>query len=148
MKNIIKKWWFWLTVIIALIGIGVFINEYKENKELERKFEIMGTAATEFYNELQNAKGYSDYIIYNYETNEVEYHPPITIKTYNRIEEGMTEKEVISIIGNGEKLQPEGSIGFLMTWGDLDLSKSPYYIIQITFDEDGKVKSKSQVGLE
>lgn len=151
MKCVIKKWWFWLIVIaVAIVGI-IFIKEYREQKKLKdtkRYNETIGESALDFYEEVQNAEGYSDYFIYNYETGEVEYHPPITLEKYNSIKDGMTEKQVISILGNGEKMQPEGSVGFLMTWGELETWKSPYYRIQIKFDSSGKVNSKSQIGLE
>lgn len=147
MKNIIKKWWFWLIIIVIII-VGICIKQYLENKELERKFEKIGEGASSYYTEIQEAEGYSDYFIYNYETGEVEYHPPISLEKYDSIKEGMTEKQVISILGNGEKIQPEGSIGFLMTWGELEIWEPPYYRIQIKFDSFGEVASKSQMGLE
>ncbi len=148
MKNIIKKWWFWLIVISIIIGGIVCIKAYREQKKLEDTMKTIGESALDFYEEVQNAEGYSDYFIYNYETGEVEYHPPITLKKYDSIKEGMTEKQVISILGNGEKLQTEGSIDFLMTWGKLEIWEPPYYRIQIKFDSTGKVVSKSQMGLE
>lgn len=148
MKGIIKKWWLWLIIIaVAIVGI-IFIKEYKEQKKLKDTMETIGESASDFYEEVQNAEGYSDYFIYNYETGEVEYYPPITLEKYDSIKEGMTEKQVISILGNGEKIQPEGSIGFLMTWGELEIWEPPYYRIQIKFDSSGEVVSKSQMGLE
>lgn len=147
-KCIIKKWWFWLIIIVVVIVGVIFIKEYREQKKLNDTMETIGESALVFYEEAQNAEGYSDYFIYNYETGEVEYHPPITLEKYNSIKDGMTEKQVISILGNGEKMQPEGSVGFLMTWGELETWKSPYYRIQIKFDSSGKVNSKSQIGLE
>lgn len=148
MKDIIKKWWFWLIIIAEVIVGIIFIKEYREQKELKDTIKTIGESASDFYEEVQNAEGYSDYFIYNYETGEVEYHPPITLEKYDSIKEGMTEKQVISILGNGEKLQPEGSIGFLMTWGELEIWEPPYYRIQIKFDSSGEVVSKSQMGLE
>lgn len=148
MKDLIKKWWFCLIIIaVAIVGI-IFIKEYREQKKLKDTMKTIGESASDFYEEVQNAEGYSDYFIYNYETGEVEYHPPITLEKYDSIKEGMTEKQVISILGNGEKLQPEGSIGFLMTWGELEIWEPPYYRIQIKFDSSGEVASKSQMGLE
>lgn len=148
MKGIIKRWWFCLIIIaVAIVGI-IFIKEYREQKKLKDTMKTIGESASDFYEEVQNAEGYSDYFIYNYETGEVEYHPPITLEKYDSIKEGMTEKQVISILGNGEKLQPEGSIGFLMTWGELEIWEPPYYRIQIKFDSSGEVTSKSQMGLE
>ena len=148
MKNIIKKWWLWLIIIAIVIAGIIFIKEYREQKKLKDTMETIGESTSDFYEEVQNAEGYSDYFIYNYETGEVEYHPPITLEKYDSIKEGMTEKQVISILGNGEKLQPEGSIGFLMTWGELEIWEPPYYRIQIKFDSSGEVVSKSQMGLE
>lgn len=148
MRNILKKWWFWLIIGIILIVLIFVIKEYQEKKKIEETFEKIGQLATETYDDTESAEGYADYFIYNYETGEVEYHPPITLEKYDNIKEGMTEKEVISILGNGEKLEPEESDGFLMTWGDLNLNKAPYYRIQINFDSSGKVFLKSQIGLE
>lgn len=148
MKDIIKKWWFWLTIVVLITWIVIGVKDYKEKKELESKFETMAEGMTDYYEQVKNAEGYSDYFIYNYSTGEVEYHPPITIERYDSVKEGMTEKQVVSILGNGEKLQPEGSNGFLMTWGELEIWNPPYYRIQITFDSAGKVSSKSQMGLE
>lgn len=148
MKKIIKKWWFWLIVIVLLISIILIIKEYREQKKIKETMKTIGESALDYYNGIQTAEGYGQYFTYNYETGEVEYHPPITIEKYDEVREGMTEKEVISILGNGEKLQPEGANGFLMTWGDLNLTKYPYYRIQIVFNASGVVENKSQMGLK
>ncbi len=148
MKNILKRWWIWLIVIVLLVTIVVIIKEYKEQKKLKDTMETIGKSASDFYEGIQDAEGYSGNFIYNYETEKVEDYPSITLENYDNIKEGMTEKEVVSILGDGEKLQPEGSNGFLMTWGDLDLSKYPYYRIQITFDNSGNVTNKMQLGLD
>lgn len=148
MKNILKKWWIWLIISIIIVALILIIKEYQEKNKLEETFKNIGKSATDMHNKIENAEGYLDYFTYNYDTEEVGHHPPITLEKYDNIKEGMTEKEVVSILGNGEKLQPEGSNGFLMTWGDLNLSNAPYYRIQINFDSSGKVFLKSQIGLE
>lgn len=145
--KILKKWWLWVILMVIII-VFVTIIQYEENKKLEETFKNIGQSATDYYNDIQSAKGYSDYFIYNYEAGKVEYHPPITIEKYNNIREGMTEGEVISILGNGEKFQSEGNVGFFITWGSLDLKEYPYYRIQISFDNSGKVLMKNQIGLE
>jgi len=73
MKDIIKKWWFWLIIIIAIIIGSICIKQYLENKELKRKFEKMGEGASDYYKETQEAEGYLDKFTYNYSTGEVEY---------------------------------------------------------------------------
>lgn len=72
MKDIIRKWWFWL-IIIGIIIVGICIKQYLENKELERKFEKMGEGASSYYKETQEAEGYLDKFTYNYSTGKVDY---------------------------------------------------------------------------
>lgn len=141
-----KKWWFWL-IVISIIIISIMIIKWLENKKIETSFENIGEGATDFIEGINDADSHLDEFTYNYETGEVEYKPQITIEKYNQIKEGMTQDEVINILGDGEKLQPDGSEGFLMTWGDLNLSNSPYYCIHVIFDSSGKVSSKYQLGL-
>ena len=148
MKNIIKKWWFWITIACVILVVVLGMMKFKEQKQLEDTYKTIGESASDFYTGIEKADTHLDEFTYNYETGEVEYHPPITLEKYDSIKEGMTEKQVISILGNGEKLQPEGSIGFLMTWGELEIWEPPYYRIQIKFDSSGEVVSKSQMGLE
>ena len=97
---------------------------------------------------IDKADSHLDEFTYNNETGEVEYHPEITLDKYEQIEEGMTEETVTSILGEGEKTETNGSNGFLITWGELNIWEPPYYVIQITFDSSKKVVSKQQMGLE
>lgn len=145
-KPIYKKWWFWLIILVIII-IFIVIIKWLENKALETSFENIGEGATNFIEGINDADSHLDEFTYNYETGKVEYKPQITIEKYNQIKEGMTQDEVINILGDGEKIQSEGSVGFLMTWGDLNLSNPPHYSIHITFDSYGKVSSKNQLGL-
>lgn len=145
-KPIYKKWWFWL-IIIGIIIIFIVIIKWLENKELETSLKNVGEGATDFIEGIYDSDSHLNEFTYNYETGEVEFKPQITIEKYNQIKEGMTQDEVINILGNGEKSQPEGSKGFLMTWGDLNLSHPPYYCIHVIFDSSGKVSSKNQLGL-
>lgn len=136
-----------MTVVCVLFISIIVILQCKRQKETKETFEIIGTSANNFYKETQNAEGYLNDFAYNETTGKVEYHPQITLEKYDRIKEGMTEQEVTSILGDGEKIQPEGANSYLMTWGDLDLKKPPYCRVQITFSLNGTVKNKTQIGL-
>jgi len=57
MKNIFKKWWFWLIILGIIIGIVLIYNSI-ENKKLEKTFKNMGESASNYYNETKNAKSY------------------------------------------------------------------------------------------
>lgn len=149
MKKVIKKWWFWTIIVILIITI-VIAKEYKEQKDLEEAMKRIGESASDFYEGIGNAKSHINEFTYNYETGQVEYKPEkITLDMYNKIEKGMAEEEVVGILGNGEKSNPEESNSYLITWGDLNLNTPPYYRIQIIFDKKTKtVISYSQLGLE
>lgn len=147
-KIFYKKWWFWAIIIgIAIISF-IIIIEYIKNKETETSLKNIGEGATNFIEGIYDADSHLDEFTYNYTTGEVEYKPEITIEKYNQVKEGMTEEEVVSILGSGEKLQPEEANGFLMVWGDIMISNPPYYRIQIAFNSSGKVINKYQLGLE
>lgn len=148
MKKLIKKWWFWIIATSIGLIICISISIYLESQKNKKVVANIGNGASEFIEGIDNANSFLNEFTYNYETGEVEYQPTITIEKYNSIKEGMTEKEVISILGNGEKLQPEGSNGFLITWGELEIWKPPYYRIQVYFNKSGVVHSKSQMGLD
>lgn len=75
MKNLIKKWWFWLIIVVSVLIIGILINQYIENKKLEEKFEKIGEGALDYYEGVQEADGYLDRFTYNYATGEVDYNP-------------------------------------------------------------------------
>lgn len=147
-KTFYKKWWFWI-IVIALVVIIVLIIffKYRENKKIEEKIENIGKGASDYLEGIENANSHLNEFTYNYATGEVEYKPQITLEKYNQIENGMTEEVVISILGNGEKMQQEESKGFLMAWGELNLNNYPYYWIQIIFNSSGEVTSKYQLGL-
>lgn len=145
MKDLIKKWWFWviIVVIIALLA-SIIINQIKQ-EEVEKTAQNIGNSATDFISEMDSAQSHLNEFSYNYKTGEVEYTPSkITLEMYNRINEGMSEKEVSQILGVGEKLQGENT--YMISWGDMNMSKG--YWIQITFNSSNKVISKSQIGLK
>lgn len=145
---IYKKWWFWLIVIVLVTIIVLLIFfKYREKQKIEETIKNIGEGATDYIEGIESANTHLNEFSYNYENGEVEYNPQITIEKYNQIMEGMTEKEVVNILGDGEKIQQEESEGFLMTWGILNLNDYPYYRIQITFDSSGKVSNKFQLGL-
>ena len=147
-KAIYKNGWFWLIIIIIGIILIVMINEIVENKEREKSMQRIAETMKDFMEETDNAKSHIDEFSYNYETGEVEYHPEITLESYDKIKEEIKKKNVINILGSGEKIQSEESSGYLMTWGNLETWEFPYYCIQITFDSTNKVISKNQIGLK
>ena len=147
-KAFYKKWWFWVIIIGVVIISLIIIIEYIKNREIETSIKNIGEGVTNFIEGVYDADSHVDEFTYNYATGKVEYKPKITIEKYNEVKKGMTEEEVVNILGNGEKLQPKEANGFLMTWGDINISNYPYYRIQIAFDFLGKVTSKYQIGLE
>lgn len=147
MRELIKKWWFWAIIIITIIFITLIL-QYISQKQVEDSVTNIGNAMAEFYTEIERANTHLDEFTYNYETGEVEYKPSkITLEMFNRVKYGMTKSEVIALLGNGEELHSEESKTYMMTWGDLDLAKAPYYRIQIIFNENNEVISSSQLGL-
>lgn len=149
MKNLIKKWWFWAIIVTVIIASSTIILQCINKKKIEDNLANIGKEMTDFYSGIENANTHINEFTYNYETGQVEYKPvTITLEMYNRINNGMTEKEVINILGNGEKLQPEKSAGFLINWGKLEIWEYPYFNIQINFNSSGEVISKSQLGLK
>lgn len=146
MKNVVKKWWFWGGIIVICILSYILISKHIENKKLEQTFENMGKGANDFITGIDNSQSHIDEFSYNYETGEVEYKPSnITLEMYNRIKEGMTQKEIISILGKYET-KSEGENTYLLQWGESNMSKG--YWISIVFNKDGTVASKSQLGLK
>lgn len=125
---------------ICIIVVILIVN----NKENDTVTSI-GDGASGFIEGINNAQSHLNEFSYNYETGEVEYKPNnITLEMYNRVTEGMGEKEVIQILGNGER--KNGDNTYMITWGDLQMSKG--YLIQIVFDENSKVLNKNQLGLK
>lgn len=145
-KIFYKKWWFWIAILLTLMMI-IIIMEYKEQKEIEESYENIKNGATDYTEGVYKADSHLDEFVFNETTNEVDYLPEITIEKYNMIENGMTEDEVVSILGRGEKNQTDKNSGFLISWGDLNLNNPPYYRIQIVFNSSGEVISKNQLGL-
>lgn len=145
MKDLIKKWWFWIIAICICVFICMIIVSYLENKKSESVQSKIGGEASDYISGINNAQSHIDEFSYNYGTGEVEYKASkITLEMYNRIKEGMNEKEVIQILGNGEKM--EGDNTYILSWGDINMSNE--FSIQIVFNKDKTVLSKSQIGLK
>lgn len=142
-NKIYKSKWLWI-VIISITIITIFVIIYNKNKKEEAKAKAFTEGFKSFNEGIQNSEGYLDDFSYNYNTGEVEYIPKtITLEMYNRIKNGMTEKEVISVLGKGEKLNPKNSNTYMIMWG-----KSGS-VIQITFDKKtNTVIYANQVGLK
>lgn len=146
MKNIIKKWWFWIIAICICMLIYIITVSCLKNKETEKVQSKIGEGASDYISGIDNAQSHIDEFSYNYETGKVEYKPSnTTLEMYNRIKEGMKQEEVVSILGEYEtKLDGENT--YLLQWGESNMSKG--YWISIVFNEDGTVSSKSQLGLK
>lgn len=143
-KNpVYKREWFWLIIVIIVIAIIVGIKYYNDKKE-EEKWEAFAEGMTSYYEGIEDAEGYLDDFSYNYITEEVEYNPKtITLEMFNRIQKGMTEEEVIEILGIGEKITTDELSTYIINW---EKSNS---MVQICFDkEDNKVIYANQVGLK
>lgn len=135
-------------IIVLVIIIPIAINHNKENEELKNTFSTIGNSAKEYVEGKENANSHIDEFSYNNTTGEVEYHPTITLEMYNRIEEGMTKEEVISILGKEDSIfgEDEGE-NYIIEYGDSLLKKG--YWIHFTMDrKTNKVINKKQVGLE
>lgn len=150
MKKIIKQWWFWCIICLILIVISIIIIKVNEEKQLEESINNVANGMNTFIENIDNAESYADDFYYNENTGEVEYIPnSLTMDKYNKISYGMTEKQVIEILGTGEKLMPQDGNTYLITYGNLNLSKIPYYYVTITFDKhNNTVASYNQLGLK
>ncbi len=138
-----KKYLFIIAIIIIFIAIAIFVNS---NNTTQDKFSSMGSGASDYINEIDNAQSHLNEFTYDSSSKSVNYTPTnITLEMYNRINSGMNEKDVINILGTGEKTEGENT--YLMSWGESNMSKG--YWIQIVFDSSSKnVISKSQIGLK
>ncbi len=146
MKNLLKKCWFLGIVATICILLCIIIISYLKDKETEKTQSKIGEGASDYISGIDNAQSHIDEFSYNYQTGKVEYKPSdITLEMYNRIKEGMTQEEVISILGKYEtKLDGENT--YLLQWGESNMSKG--YWISIVFNKDETVSSKSQLGLK
>lgn len=134
-------------MIIAIAIVAIIITYLIRQNQITDTIKNIGESSTEFYNGTQNAKSYLNDFTYNYETGKVEYRPStITLEMYNRIKKGMSEDTVVSILGLGNKLEPEEASTYIINWEN---SSPNYYFIHITFDKATKeVISLNQVGLK
>lgn len=148
MKDLIKKRWFLGIVIIVCVLLCIIIVFYLKNKETEKVQSKTGEGASDYISGIDNTKSHIDEFSYNYKTGEVEYKPSkITLEMYNRIKEGTTQEEVISILGKYEK-KSEGENTYMLEWGNSYAPINNGHWIQIVFDTNKKVFSKYQTGLE
>ena len=139
-----------ITIITALlIFLGSIIaNEIIKQKRLNKMAYNMGKGAADFTAGIENAESYIDDFSYNYNTGEVEYHPNITLEMYNRINEGMSQDEVISILGNYDN-KIDGDNSYVLEWGNAYSPVNDSHWIQIVLGSNTKtVLSKYQVGLQ
>ena len=134
-KPIYKRWWFWLIIviiIIAIIGgsqgeIGTTNTSTTENNTVTTTEE---SAETDTQTTSENSEDVK-----------------VTLEQYNKIEDGMTYDEVVSIFGGKETSSSESEVAGIksqiMTWN----GNGNFSVVSIGFT-DGKVSSKSQTGLE
>lgn len=144
-NKLYKKIPFWLIIIIIILLI-IIISYIKKQKEIEKSI-INTLSASDFIAGIENAKSHIDEFSYNNTTGKTEYIPKkITLEMYNRIREDMNEDDVICILGSNEVEKLEAENTYILTWGDMEMKKG--YWIQIIFDKDKKVVSKSEIGLK
>lgn len=150
MKSIIKKWWFWGIVFLILLIVAFEVYEYIEQQKTIKTWQKIGEAINEEMEKdtrVAETKTHLDEFSYNYVTDEVEYHPIITLEMYNRIKEGMAQEEVISILGKQEN-KLDGENTYVLEWGNSYKPVTGGYWIQIVFDKKtSKVTNMSQTGL-
>ena len=148
MKDLVKKWWFWAIVLIIFIVIYILISSFIKNKRQNETINNIGKGASDFLEGINNSESHIDDFFYNYETGKVEYKPlEITLEMYNCIKDGMKEDDVIAIMGKYER-KLDGENTYLLEWGNSNLSKDSKYWMQIIFDKNKTVLSKSQIGLK
>lgn len=145
MKKIFGSWFFWAMLICVVIATFAIINGIKEREKTDKAFQGLVNGTQDYVDEINNADSYLDKFTYNYEDREIEYNEiKPTFQTYEKIENGMKESEVINLLGYGKK--SEGVNTYTLTWGDEKLSKG--YVVQVFFDKsNNEVISKIQIGL-
>lgn len=149
MKNIIKKWWFWITIACVILVVVLGMMKFKEQKQLEDTYKTIGESASDFYTGIEKADTHLDEFTYNYETGEVEYKPQADntwLEKYNSIEKGMTSSEVIQILGEGFITPGIDDTEYFMNWG-VNEGLIEGQIITIQFNNE-KVHLKTQIGLK
>ena len=148
MRDILKKWWFWVVLVIVIICIVFSIKYIIEQKELKQTAENIGRGASNYINGIENANSHLNEFSYNYETGKVEYKPSeINSEMYNRIKKEMTQEEVVSILGNYDN-KLDGENTYVLEWGNSYEPINNGYWIQIVFDMNKKVSSMYQMGLK
>lgn len=149
MKKTIKTWWFWVIISIICIMVCIAILYYVGDIKTEDSMSNIGKGATDFIEGIDNAKSHLNEFSYNYEKSEVEYKPlKITLEMYNRITEGMSQDEAVSILGQYEDIL-NGEDTYILEWGNEYAPVYDGYWIQITFNTNEKrVLKKHQFGLE
>ena len=146
MKKIIKKWWFWLIIVLIFLILFLIVNEIIEQQKVKKSIENIGNGIKSYTEELNNTNTHLNEFVYDEKKGQVTYSPTITLEKYNNIKEGMSEKEVISIIGDFDK-KLDGENTYMLEWGSSYSPAYNGYWIQIVFDADGKVLNKYQTGL-
>lgn len=149
MKDLIKKWWFWLIIVALVLCAIIGIIKYKEKKEIEAKFEAMAEGMIDYYEQVKSSESHLNEFTYNYGTGEVEYKPQANntwLEKYNSIEKGMTSSEVIQILGEGFITPGIDDTEYFMNWG-VNEGLIEGQIITIQFNNE-KVHLKTQIGLK
>lgn len=149
MKSTIKKWWFWTIILIICIILYVAISFYMENKRLKESITNIGDGASDFIEGINNAQSHVNEFYYNNTTGEAEYKPSkITLEMYDKIQEGMSQEEVVLILGQYEDIL-NGENTYTLEWGNEYSPMYDGYWIQITFDINKKeTLKKHQFGLK
>lgn len=118
MKNILRKWWFWIIVLIICSITYIVISSFVEGKKVKESISNIGNSASNFIDRVDNAQTHIDEFSYNNKTGKVEYRASkITLEMYNKIEEGMSQDKVISILGQYEDIL-NGENTYILEWGN------------------------------
>lgn len=149
MKKILRKWWFWIIVLIICSITYIAISSFVEGKKVKESISNIGNSASNFIDGVDNAQTHIDEFSYNNKTGKVEYRASkITLEMYNKIEEGMSQDKVISILGQYEDIL-NGENTYILEWGNEYSVVYDGYWIQITFNiDEKKVLRKHQFGLK
>ena len=147
MKNIIKKWWFWITIACVILVVVLGMMKFKEQKQLEDTYKTIGESASDFYTGIEKADTHLDEFRYNYETGEVEYKTDTSwLDKYEQIKVGMSKEEVEQILGEGFKTPDIEDGSFYLNWGEgQGLNKGQVITIYFT---NNKVTNKTQLNID
>ena len=149
MKDIWKKCWFWVLIVLTIFIIVIGIRIYIHKKQVQKGVENFTKGINDYVEAYNNAKSRINDFSYNYEKEEWEKTSTTWLQKYNSIEKGMTKNEVEAILGEGyfdeiASIKDEGI--FIYSWGK-ERGLEEGQVIVVSFKEN-LVESKAQIGLK